>query len=89
MPKLQNVTESALTELLENQSFEISQIAKDFADRMEKGYCDDLGNSMDLARAALSVSRSFSDLAAQLLSHAAFAELKRETERLIRERAKS
>jgi hypothetical protein len=83
MPKLQNVTNANLKALLDTAG-DCQMDANDIADRIEKGYCDNVPNPAELARGFLAISRAFADVAHKLLVKAALQEQKAELETMLR-----
>jgi hypothetical protein len=79
MSKLQNVTIEMLNRLADDTGFDIGQQAGDYADRMQKGYVENMPSdkAFEWGRSALTISRCFADLAAQLLIRHALAEQRR------------
>lgn len=84
MPKLDKVTNEMLNRLCDDTGFDIGQLAHDYAERIGKGYAEDVQKPLDWGRACLTISRSFADLSAQLLIKHAFQEQRRELEKRLK-----
>lgn len=85
MPKLKTVTTEELKDLIERAQ-DVQGDAADIARRLETNFSTEIESPMQRAVSALAVSRSFSDLAAVLLSRAALGEQKLEIEEQLRKR---
>lgn len=87
MGKLKNVSPHDLMRLSESAS-DLSAELYEVANRLEKGYCDDVAEPVSLARGFLALTRSAADVATFLLSKAASQEQQREIEALLKARIK-
>lgn len=81
MAKLKNVTLEELKAL--DEATDVS-IFWDIANRIEKGYCDNLETPAELALTFLGVSRASADLASKILLKAQMQEQKRELQALLK-----
>lgn len=85
MPRLKNVTIPELTAALDSLDDPL-QALHDIADRIEKGYCDEITEPVRAARTLLAMSRASAGLAQMVLFQLSLQEQRRETEKMIRER---
>lgn len=87
MPKLDNVTEADIKCEIDKSDDFLGAI-HDFANRMEKGYCDNILRPNEIASNLSLLSSACSRLAMLVLAKAAMQEQKAELEALMKERAK-
>jgi hypothetical protein len=87
MPKLKNVTEGEL-EVLSGGCIYETQLAHDYINRIEQGYCDQIASPIRLVAEFLKASHTLASLAAILLTKAQLQEQRAEHEKLLRERGK-
>lgn len=85
MPKLAKVTDAELSDLIE-RTFDVTGDAADFRDRIEKGYCDSIKETIGKARSLQNAARTLLDLSSALLMKSALDEQKAELEALLRAR---
>lgn len=85
MPRLPNVTAQDL-ETAEAEAFACSQMAYDFAKRIEQGYCQEIAEPLKLATSFMAASRAFADLASCMLTKSALAEQERRIEADLKQR---
>jgi DNA-binding NtrC family response regulator len=87
MPKLKNVTNQNITDLLYRIE-EFSGDANDYANRIRTGYVDTIETPVSDTSALIALARNVNELALAILHQAKLQELKAETERLIGEQQK-
>lgn len=88
MPKLQNVTNDDLAQL-DAAIDEVRAQISGLNDRMEKGYCDEVKNPIELARHFTAMSRECSEMVTNLLRASYMQEQRREVEAMLKARDKT
>ncbi len=86
MPKLKNVTAEELDALSVGADSD-TQVAYDYLNRMEQGYCEKIGSPIALATAFLRASQAMASLAAMILTKAQLQEQRAELEAELRKSA--
>lgn len=86
MPKLKNVT-AAEIKALQDQTDGILGDIQDIADRIEKGYCDEIAEPAATARHFNAVARAAQNMVMMMLIKLAMQEQKAEIEKLYRQKA--
>lgn len=81
MPKLKNVTAEELDGAL-SASEDLMATLHNISDRIEKSYCDDIANPIEIARTLNALTRASASLVTNVLFKSSLQEQRQELERL-------